>query len=101
MKTITLKTVQLARDGEEVPYAALIRQCVSASKPNAPVMLDEQRKRIRVLDALDALKPGAKALELEDEDAKTLARCVEEMPWAFTSKGIVQFADDVLAGCKG
>ncbi|MDF1769856.1 hypothetical protein [Maricaulis sp.] len=98
MKTITLEVAKIGK--EDLPYEALIRQCVNATQPNQPISLDEQRRRLRILDALDALDE-ADNLVLEDEDAKHLAKLVETMPWAFVNKAFVTFSDDVIKECRG
>lgn len=98
MKTITLGVAKIGK--EDLPYEALIRQCVNATQPNQPISLDEQRRRLRILDALDALDE-ADNLVLEDEDAKHLAKLVETMPWAFVNKAFVTFSDDVIKECRG
>jgi hypothetical protein len=102
MKIITLEVAKIGK--EDLPYEALIRQCVNATQPNQPISLDEQRRRLRILDALDAVEPREgelSYLELEDEDAKHLAKLVETMPWAFVNKAFVTFSDDVIKECQG
>lgn len=99
MRKINLKFAQLAKEGDPVPYAALIRNCLNATEPNKPIMLDEQRKRVRVLDALEAAGDEV-FMMLEDADAKVLEECVRKMPWAMLSPGIVEFSDSVIEDCK-
>lgn len=100
MRKINLKFAWLSK-GEEgaVPYAALIRNCLNASEPNKPILLDEQRKRVRVLDALEGADGNA-FMMLEDADAQVLESCVRMMPWAMVSPGIVEFSDSVISDCK-
>ncbi|HJY24968.1 MAG TPA: hypothetical protein VJ649_04760 [Actinomycetes bacterium] len=54
--------------------------------------IDEMRKGIRVLDALDR---AADVLELEDADWLHLKEKVQKMPWAMVDRRIVQFHDDI------
>jgi hypothetical protein len=55
--------------------------------------IDEMRKGIRVLDALDASQH--EVLELEDADWEFLKQKVEKMPWAMVDRRFVQFHDDI------
>lgn len=64
--------------------------------PQGGINLDEQRNRLRVLDAVDAATAGeAPYIALEDADAKTLQRCVTGMQWAVVNRSVVAFADAV------
>jgi len=56
--------------------------------------IDEMRKGIRILDALDASKNDV--LELEDADWDFLRAKVERLPWAFTDRRFIQFYDDIM-----
>lgn len=55
--------------------------------------IDEMRKGIRVLDALDATRDDV--LELEDADWEFLKSKVERYPWAGTDRRFLQFYDDI------
>jgi hypothetical protein len=55
--------------------------------------IDEMRKGIRVLDALDR---NAEVLELEDADWEFLKQKVEKMPWAMTDRRFIRFHDDIM-----
>jgi len=64
--------------------------------------IDEMRKGIRVLDALDRASienvhsPQDRGmLVLEDADWEFLKSKVEHMPWAMTDRRFVQFYDDI------
>lgn len=56
--------------------------------------LDEQRARLRVLDALDRVN-GSGVLALEDADARTLQKCAAGATWTLVHPGIVAFCDAV------
>lgn len=109
MKTIELKTITVSgnpEDQRELDYLEVIRGIANApGDPQTPVRLDEQRRRLRILDALDAVKPtpktGKRTLKLEDADAKVLADLVEKFPWGMVGRGIVTFCDDVIGACRG
>jgi hypothetical protein len=55
--------------------------------------IDELRRSIRVLDALEA---SDGTLELEDADWEHLCQKVRAMQWAFVDRRIVQLIDSVL-----
>lgn len=57
--------------------------------------VDEMRKGIRILDALDAAI-GDAPLELEDADWEFLKSKVEKFPWAQTDRRFIRFYDDVM-----
>jgi hypothetical protein len=56
--------------------------------------IDEMRKGIRVLDALDASKDDV--LALEDADWEFLKQKIEKYPWAYSDRRFVRFYDDVM-----
>lgn len=55
--------------------------------------IDEMRRGIRVLDALD--RAQGDVLELEDADWEFLKSKVEVFPWAGTDRRFLQFYDDI------
>jgi hypothetical protein len=55
--------------------------------------IEELRKGIRVLDAVD--KSDGKVLALEDADYEHLKEKTHAMPWAMVDRRILQFIDDV------
>jgi len=55
--------------------------------------IDEMRKGIRILDALDRAKG---ILELEDADWEHLKQKVEKAPWVSVDRRFVQFYDDIM-----
>lgn len=57
--------------------------------------IDEMRKGIRILDALDRAI-GDTPLELEDADWEFLKQKVEHFPWAGTDRRFLQFYDAVM-----
>lgn len=98
MKRFELKTYTLGRgdNAQELPATELMGVCLEhVPQQSGGLKLSEMRKRSRVLDQIEALPKGAAYLELEDADAATLQKCVEEMQWAKVSGGIIEFGDDV------
>lgn len=77
-----------------VDYRALVEQVIRVPQDRqAGVSIDEMRKGIRVLDALDA---AGDVLELEDADWQHLKTKTEAMPWGMVDRRILQFVDDVM-----
>ena len=60
--------------------------------PQKGADIEEIRKGIRVLDALDK---NNQVLELEDADWTHLVEKTKAMQWAFVDRRIIQFIDDV------
>lgn len=77
-----------------VDYRVVIEQAVRVpfDRQNGAT-IDEMRKGIRVLDALDSANG---TLELEDADWEFLKQKVERMPWAAVDRRFVKFYDDVV-----
>jgi len=62
---------------------------------NTGATIEEMRRGIRVLDALDATPPEG-VLELEDADWDHLKQKVVKMPWGYVDRRFVQFYDDIM-----
>ena len=56
--------------------------------------IEEMRKGVRILDALDQARDDV--LALEDADWEFLKQKVDKLPWAGTDRRFVQFYDDVM-----
>jgi hypothetical protein len=100
MKKIRLRT-NLFNGNEKITSAGILR-LVCGNSPQRPLSIEEIRRRVRILDALDeATKPGdggtlSEVLSLEDEDHKALCAAIEGFPWVNASKGLLTIIDDVL-----
>ena len=57
--------------------------------------VEEIRKSIRILDALDKIGQDSEFLELEDTDHEFLVNKVSTTRFAFVAPELVQFVDDV------
>jgi hypothetical protein len=78
----------------DVSYRTIIEQAVQLPLDRTTgATIDEMRKGIRVLDALEHANG---TLELEDADWEFLKAKVERMPWARVDRRFVQFYDDVM-----
>jgi hypothetical protein len=81
-------------EANRVDYRSVIEQAIRIPLDRqAGATIDEMRKGIRVLDALDA--SHSDVLELEDADWEFLKTKVEKMPWAVVDRRFVQFHDDI------
>lgn len=79
---------------EDQTYKHLVIACLNHVNPQIGINIEEQRKRMRILDAVEKANDE---LVLEDADAEILKGLVNAMPWAVVKKEIVQFSDDVSA----
>lgn len=80
-------------EANRVDYRLLIETVVRTPiDRQSGATIDEMRKGIRILDALDR---ASTVLELEDADWEHLKTKVERMPWAMIDRRLVQFYDDV------
>lgn len=81
-------------EASRVDYRFIVEQAVRVPLDRQQgATIDEMRKGIRVLDALD--KSQNDVLELEDADWEFLKQKVEKFPWAQVDRRFVQFYDDV------
>ena len=107
MKRIYLKSLPDPRLSESDPsyennrvdYRSMIEQAVRVplDRQNGAT-IDEMRKGIRVLDALDASKDDV--LSLEDADWQHLKDKVEKMPWAMVDRRFITFHDDIVGATE-
>jgi hypothetical protein len=78
-----------------ITYASIIEQAVRIPLDRqSGATIDEMRRGIRVLDALDHANGS---LELEDADWEFLRQKVERMPWSQVDRRFVRFYDDVMS----
>ena len=112
MKRILLKSLPDPRfpdprdpayESNRIDYRRLIEDVVRAPlNRQTGVNMDEMRRGIRVLDALDraSLENAHRAgehdvLELEDADWEHLRQKVEHFPWGLVDRRILYFHDDI------
>lgn len=85
-------------EANRVDYRAIIEQAIRVpmDRQNGAT-IDEMRKGIRVLDALETNDcKQHDILVLEDADWEFLKQKVEKMPWAMVDRRLVQFYDDIV-----
>ena len=96
MKAIELKTVPMILHGVESDfyYAEFIRILMQTpEKPNEGATIEEVRKSIRVLDALDK---GSETLEIEDADFLYLLHRVKSARFTASNIVFIDFVDYFL-----
>jgi hypothetical protein len=95
MKRIPLRSLADPHDATSViDYRAVIEQCLRVPLDRQTgATIDEMRKSIRILDALEV---ASDTLALEDADWEFLKRKVDAMPWAVVDRRIVRFHDDIV-----
>lgn len=92
MKYLRLRSNELS-DG--ISTLAAVRACVDHPAPGG-LKLADVRARVRLLDAAEQAETScASLLELEDQDADTLRKCVQTMQWGKAIPQIVVFSDAV------
>lgn len=91
MKSLALPVLKIQE--QEVKTSDLLKNCLNAP-PQGGLTPEDMRKRIKVLDVLEA---STDTLELEDADAETLKACVGEMRWTLINKDILHLCDAVKA----
>jgi len=91
MKRVVLRTMPDQNYGT-LSWADIVQQVIRRPLDGRGADIDELRRGIRVLDALDAANGS---VELEDADWEHLRQKVQAMQWGFVDRRIVQFVDDV------
>lgn len=100
MKKIPLRVLpdpQMPNDPlAEIRTVDLIRQVIRQPLDKQKgADIEEIRKGIRLLDAIDAL-PNGNVLELEDSDYDHLKEKVIAMQWGVVDKRLLRVVDDIL-----
>ena len=86
-------------DGDPFVYADAIRMVIRQPlDKQAGVSIEEMRKGIRILDALDAATGDT--LDLEDADYDHLKAKVEAMHWGVVDRDLLGFIDAVLTASE-
>jgi hypothetical protein len=73
----------------------ILTQVVSFS-PAKPISIEEMRRRVKVLEGLEAMGPNDTELILEDGDHKILKDALENFPWNAANRTLLNVIDDVL-----
>lgn len=92
-----MKKIKLRKDDNEQLTTVGIIKLVAGNSPNKPLGVDEMRRRVRILDVIEAVESTtADHVFLEDEDAKALNVAIEGFPWSTANKQLLAIIDDVL-----
>lgn len=78
---------------ENVNIKDVLKQ-VSEQSPQRVLTLDEMRRRIHIMDAIDKLDDGG-MLTLEDADHKVLVDAVSTFPWNRAHRSLVAMIDAI------
>ena len=96
MKTITMKKFKTDK-GEDLDYANLMKSALNGLtkevQQRGGFSPSEMSERIRILDALKAIKNDE--LVLEDSDYNVLAGVVKAQRFGIIDQGLVDYAEDV------
>jgi hypothetical protein len=96
MKKIVLREGLKGMNKDELVNSVSLLKLVAGNSPQRPLSIEEMRRRVRIIDALEGCEPHAESLLLEDDDAKALVSAVETFPWSAASKAVLTIVDDVL-----
>lgn len=86
-----MKTIRL-RDDIAQKSRDVIRQVVTLADQRTGVNIDQMRRRMKVLDALDKANGE---LRLEDADWEVLKAVYETFPFGMVNKDVLTIADDI------
>lgn len=90
-----MKRVDLM-SGEPISSMALFREVIGNAPAGRPFALDEMRKRVRILSALDLLAADATSIDLEDADYDVLKSALETTPYNIASAHVLAIVDAAL-----
>jgi hypothetical protein len=94
MKQIALKKLPGDDRFREVDYRITLMDVVRTPlNPQGGIGLDEMRRSVRVLEALEHANG---TLELEDADFDHLKEKLQRFQWGIADRRILQLVDDVL-----
>lgn len=94
MKTLINKQTEISTPDGVLDYCQLIRACLDNPPPGGFSPKD-LRERQRIDNTLSNM--NGDDIQLEDADAESLKRIVEQMRWAKRHADILMFYDDVKA----
>jgi hypothetical protein len=94
MKRVPLKVLPADRTGGlEIDYRIILGDVLRRPlDPQRGIGLDEMRRSVRVLDALESADG---TLDLEDADYDHLKEKLLAMPWGIVDRRILQLVDDI------
>lgn len=88
MKKITLR---------KTPEGTLLTDVIKGvmgNSPNKSIGVEDMRRRVIVIEAVEAMKDGT--LILEDADYKLLSEAFNTFPWQQANRALVNLIDDIL-----
>lgn len=96
MKTVPIKTHTTEKDklAKFIDTIFLIKAVVE-NVPTGGVSTAEMRRRIKILDVVEAVPEGATELEFPDDVLKELVKLTEAFKWLKVDKFIIDFEDSL------
>ena len=91
MKKITFRNLQL----DERETVKDVMNAVMANSPAKPIEINEIRRRVKVMDAIERM--DGNTLLVEDGDYTVLKTAFSAFPWQRATKSLVQLIDDIEA----
>jgi hypothetical protein len=95
MKSVELKIVDVEIQGKPIrlSYKQQIAEIMKTPTGNRGADIDEVRRSIHILDALDACKGDT--LQLEDADFEYMKQRIQEANWPVIDRWVLAFVEDV------
>jgi len=91
VRRITFRPETIANQPKELHK---VLKLVAENSPGKPISVDEMRKRVRILDALDAMGDTGR-MHLEEAEYALLKEALQTFPWGQASRLVVNLIDDV------
>lgn len=104
MKTIELKIADITRNGvtQSISTKQILKDCVDFVAPETHGLnISGQKKRLRLMDIIDNVKPEDKSLEMEDADFEALHTCFKQMRWGLVHPLILEVDEQLTDISRG
>lgn len=103
MKVIKNKTFAVLLAGREtkMSYRGMIFAAADYIDPRSGgLTISEQRRRLRIMDAVEAEHDDPDEIRLEDADALTVVALLNAMRWNVISQEIVDACEEIVESCS-
>lgn len=94
MKTIPLKTINTDTTTLTIIHAVAATPLGGGKQGGTSI--DDMRLDVRLLDAVEKVKPDATEMDLEDADWNRLCAKLKHYPFAFANRQLLAIIDDIL-----
>ncbi len=97
MKTIKIRPAEGdVSQGTVKVLSQLLNSPIMGPQGPTPMSPDDMRKRIKILDILEAAKPGDERFQVEDADYEILKSVVDQPTYLGVNRKALEIIDDVL-----